>query len=68
MITLGTTFATAGYFMRSSPADKAKGPPIAASSKEEESFVKYVNRRKHDLFQNKKIPKKKSSRGQHLGC
>jgi hypothetical protein len=28
--------------MRGSPADKAKGPQIAASSKEEESFVKYV--------------------------
>merc|ERR1711862_804408 len=42
LITLGTTFATAGFFMRGSPADKAKGPPIGASSKEEESFVKYV--------------------------
>jgi hypothetical protein len=44
MITLGTTFATAGYFLSGSPADKAKGPPIGASSKEEESFVKYVHR------------------------
>merc|ERR1711939_1093335 len=40
LVTLGTTFATAGYFLRGSPADKAKGPPIGASSKEEESFVK----------------------------
>ncbi|KIW06022.1 uncharacterized protein PV09_03201 [Verruconis gallopava] len=40
MITLGTTFVTAGYFMRGNPADKAQGPPIGASSKEEESFVK----------------------------
>lgn len=42
LITLGTTFATAGFFLRGSPADKAKGPPIGASSKEEESFVKYA--------------------------
>ncbi|KAF2423788.1 hypothetical protein EJ08DRAFT_700903 [Tothia fuscella] len=36
--TLGTTFLTAGYFMSGSPASKEKGPPIGASSKDEERF------------------------------
>ena len=40
MATLGTTFATAAFFMRGDPKAKEQGPAIGAKSKEEESFVK----------------------------
>ena len=44
MATLGSAFV-GGYFGLSGgkkPEDKAKGPPINASSKDEEKFIKYV--------------------------
>lgn len=42
MATLGTTFATAAFFMRGGEKpEQQQTPPINAKSKEEESFVKY---------------------------
>ncbi|EEH19623.1 hypothetical protein PABG_07820 [Paracoccidioides brasiliensis Pb03] len=38
MATLGTTFL-ASYLAMPSKADKQKGPPIKASSKDEEQFI-----------------------------
>jgi len=45
MITLGSTFAIGAYGLRSSPSKTEQGPPIQASSKEEESFIKdFINK------------------------
>lgn len=42
MITLGTTFAVAGYSMTGKEKAKEKGPVINAGSKDEEQFIQYV--------------------------
>jgi hypothetical protein len=42
MITLGTTFTGAAFAMRGGEKAKQQGPPINATSKEEENFIKYV--------------------------
>jgi ATP synthase subunit K len=43
MATLGITFAGAALSMGGSKASKADGPPIQASSSDEENFIKWVN-------------------------
>lgn len=42
MITLGVTFAGGALAMRGDTKAKEQGPPINATSKEEENFIKYV--------------------------
>lgn len=42
MATLGVTFGVAALSMGGSKKSTAQGPPINASSKEEEAFIKYV--------------------------
>ena len=46
MATLGTTFAGAAFAMGGKEKAKEQGPPINASSKDEEDFIQYV----HSLF------------------
>ncbi len=48
MATLGTTFAGAAFAMGGKEKAKEQGPPINASSKDEEDFIQYV----HSLFLN----------------
>jgi len=42
MLTLGVTFSGAALAMRGGETSKKQGPPINATSKEEENFIKYV--------------------------
>lgn len=42
MITLGVSFAGGALAMRGDTKAKEQGPPINATSKEEENFIKYV--------------------------
>ena len=42
MLTLGTTAAIATFSMAGKKVEKAKGPPINATNKEEEAFIAYV--------------------------
>jgi F-type H+-transporting ATPase subunit k len=44
MATLGTFFAGSWLAMRGGDKKKQQGPPINASSKEEENFIQYVVR------------------------
>lgn len=42
MITLGTTAGVAAFSMAGKEKAKEQGPPINATSKEEEQFIQYV--------------------------
>lgn len=42
MAVLGTTFAGSAFALRGDSKAKEQGPPINATSKEEESFIQYV--------------------------
>ena len=42
MATLGVTFALAGVSMGGSKKSQQQGPPMNATSKEEEAFITYV--------------------------
>lgn len=42
MITLGTLFTGSAYAMRGGEKKKEQGPPINATSKDEEQFIQYV--------------------------
>ncbi len=44
MATLGTFFAGTAFALRGKEKAKEQGPPINATSKEEEAFIKYVAR------------------------
>ncbi len=44
MATLGTFFAGSAFALRGKEKAKEQGPPINATSKEEEAFIKYVIR------------------------
>tara|TARA_R110002060_G_scaffold28576_7_gene38696 strand:- start:36 stop:203 length:168 start_codon:yes stop_codon:yes gene_type:complete len=43
MVTLGALFGGTALSMGGSTAKKTQGPPINASSPDEESFIKYVS-------------------------
>ena len=45
MATLGSTFAISAWGMSGGEKKKEQGPPINASSKEEEQFIQCVNHR-----------------------
>jgi len=53
MLTLGVTFSGAALAMRGGETSKKQGPPINATSKEEENFIKYVFPR--SLCQNQRV-------------
>lgn len=44
MVTLGGLFTVAGFALAGGEKKKAEGPPINATSKDEENFIQYVVR------------------------
>ena len=51
MLTLGTTGAGIAYAMSGEKKAKEQGPPINASSKDEEAFIQFVHSLfRHDLW------------------